>query len=249
MLCLQNKPRTPRTGFYSRPKYFETVYRILRGALTTKGGTVTSQIAQKNNSSLNEAVLDFGSIYNKYFTKISQRLAKLDRLSGFTRSADQNEELTQSFFAKVWEKKILNSFDPSKTQSKDPILTFLNNHVRTFFKNLKEREVREAKVISDLKLLGFKNGSDSTLYGNVHFEDHGFCHDIKKVSKAFVRSLKGLERRVYRLFKDQILDADPKQIALQLGVSQATSYRLKESIQTKAREYLGGYYSGNINFN
>ena len=50
-------------------------------------------------------------------------------------------------------------------------------------------------------------------------------------------------------FKDQILDADPKQIALQLGVSQATSYRLKESIQTKAREYLGGYYSGNINFN
>ena len=249
MLYLQYKPRTPRTGFYSRPKYFETVYRILRGALTTKGGTVTSQIAQKNNSSLNEAVLDFGSIYNKYFTKISQRLAKLDRLSGFTRSADQNEELTQSFFAKVWEKKILNSFDPSKTQSKDPILTFLNNHVRTFFKNLKEREVREAKVISDLKLLGFKNGSDSTLYGNVHFEDHGFCHDIKKVSKAFVRSLKGLERRVYRLFKDQILDADPKQIALQLGVSQATSYRLKESIQTKAREYLGGYYSGNINFN
>ena len=112
---------------------------------------MTSQIAQKNNSSLNDAVLDFGSIYNKYFTKISQRLAKLDRLSGFTRSADQNEELTQSFFAKVWEKKILNSFDPSKTQSKDPILTFLNNHVRTFFKNLKEREVREANAMGNLK--------------------------------------------------------------------------------------------------
>ena len=215
-----------------------------------KGGTVTSQIAQINNSSSNEPVLDFGSIYNKYFTKISQRLAKLDRLSGFTRSADQNEELTQSFFAKVWEKKILNKFDPSKARSKDPILTFLNNHVWAFFRNLKEREVREANAMGNLK----ENHkvyqyADSTLYGTVHLEDNGFCHDIKKVSKTFVRSLKGLERRVYRLFKDQILDADPKQIALQLGVSQATSYRLKESIQTKAREYLGGYYSGNINFN
>ena len=141
-----------------------------------KGGTVTSQIAQINNSSSNEPVLDFGSIYNKYFTKISQRLAKLDRLSGFTRSVDQNEELTQSFFAKVWEKKILNSFDPSKTQSKDPILTFLNNHVRTFFKNLKEREVREANAMSSLK----ENHkvyqyADSTLYGTVHYENNGFC--------------------------------------------------------------------------
>ena len=35
--------------------------------------------------------------------------------------------------------------------------------------------------------------ADSTLYGTVHLEDNGFCHDIKKVSKAFVRSLKGLD--------------------------------------------------------
>lgn len=211
---------------------------------------MTSQIAQKNNSSLNVTVLDFSSIYNKYFTKISKRLAQLDRKSGFTRSADHNKELTQSFFAKVWEKKILDKFDPSIARSKDPILTFLNNHVRAFFKNLKEREVRESNAMGNLK----ENHkvyqyADSTLYGTVHLEDNGFCHDIKKVSKTFLRSLKGLERRVYRLFKDQILDADPKQISLQLGVSQATSYRLKDSIQTKAREYLGGYYSGNINFN
>ena len=67
---------------------------------------MTSQIAQKTTSS-NDAVLDFGSIYNKYFTKISQRLAKLDRLSGFTRSADQNEELTQSFLPKFGKRKYL----------------------------------------------------------------------------------------------------------------------------------------------
>ena len=90
--------------------------------------------------------------------------------------------------------------------------------------------------------------ANSTLLGSVNVEDKGFCHDIKKVSKAFVKSLKGLERKVYRLFKDQIMEADPKQIALQLGVSLATSYRLKESIKSKAQEYMKGYYSGNINF-
>ena len=91
--------------------------------------------------------------------------------------------------------------------------------------------------------------ANSTLLGSVYVEDNGFCHDIKKVSKAFVKSLKGLERRVYRLFKDQIIEADPKEIALQLGVSLRTSYRLKESIKSKAQEYMSGYYSGNINFN
>ena len=91
--------------------------------------------------------------------------------------------------------------------------------------------------------------ANSTLVGNTHVEDNGFCHDIKKVSKAFVKSLKGLERRVYRVFKDQIIEADPKKIALQLGVSLRTSYRLKESIKSKAQEHMTRYYSGNINFN
>ena len=192
---------------------------------------------------IDKTALDFSTVYKKYFTKVKQRLVQLDYKSGFTRSNDQIEDLTQAFFTKVWEKNILNSFDPKKAKSKDPILTFLNNHVRGFFKNLKEKEVREANAIEALKEI------NAILLGSVHYPKYDFCHDIRKVSKAFVKSLKGLERRVYRLFKDQIMEADPKQIALQLGVSRATSYRLKESIKIKAQEYMNGYYSGNINFN
>ena len=189
------------------------------------------------------AALDFSEVYKKYFPKVKQRLVQLDNKSGFTRTNDQIEELTQAFFTKVWANNILNSFDPNKANSKDPIRTFLNNHVWGFYKNLKEREVREANAIEALKEI------NAILLGSVHYPKYDFCHDIRKVSKAFVKSLKGLERRVYRLFKDQIMEVDAKQIALQLGVSQATSYRLKESIKSKAQEYMNVYYSGNINFN
>ena len=216
------------------------------------------------------AALDFSKVYKKYFSRVKQRLVQLDNKSGFTRTNDQIEDLTQAFFTKVWANNILNSFDPNKAKSKDPILTFLNNHVWGFFKNLKEKETREANNMKELKQnfgifeyksednkfsvlpkSNIKNNviANSTFAGNTHVEDNGFCHDIKKVSKAFIKSLKGLERRVYRLFKDQIIEADPKEIALQLGVSLRTSYRLKESIKSKAQEYMSGYYSGNINFN
>ena len=216
------------------------------------------------------AELDFSEIYKKYFTKIKRELVKFDNKSSFSRTNDQIEELSQAFFTKVWANNILNSFDPNKAKSKDPILTFLKNHLRTFFKNLKEMETREASKMKELKqnfgIIEYKYEdhkfsaipksnivnnvkANSTLVGNTHVEDNGFCHDIKKVSKAFVKSLKGLERRLYRVFKDQIIEADPKKIALQLGVSLRTSYRLKESIKSKAQEHMTRYCSGNINFN
>ena len=196
------------------------------------------------------AALDFSTVYKKYFTKVKQRLVQLDYKSGFTRRGDQIEDLTQAFFTKVWAKNILSSFDPTKAKSKDPILTFLNNHVWGFFKHLKEKEVREAKGMENLKEhMKTYPVANSNLLGRVHVEDKGFCHDLRKVKSAFKKSLKGLEKRLYRLFTDAVFEADPKQIALQLGVSIATSYRLKESIKTKAQEYMNGYYSGNINFN
>ena len=75
------------------------------------------------------AALDFSEVYKKYFSRVKQRLVQLDNKSGFTRTNDQIEDLTQAFFTKVWANNILNSFDPNKAKSKDPILTFLNNHI------------------------------------------------------------------------------------------------------------------------
>ena len=97
------------------------------------------------------AALDFSEVYKKYFSRVKQRLVQLDNKSGFTRTNYQIEDLTQTFFTKVWANNILNSFDPNKAKSKDPILTFLNNHIRTFFKNLKEKEVREVNNMKELK--------------------------------------------------------------------------------------------------
>ena len=199
---------------------------------------------------IDKTALDFSTVYKKYFTKVKQRLVGLGYKSGFARTNDQIEELTQAFFTYVWEKNVLNSFDPRKAKSKDPIFTFLKNHILGFYRNVRKKEAREANAMKNLKEhIKTYPVANSNLLGTVHVEDKGFCHDIKKVSKAFVKSLKGLERRVHRLFKDQIMEVDPKQISLQLGVSLATSYRLKESIKSKAQEYMNGYYSGNINFN
>ena len=91
---------------------------------------MTSQIAQIKVSLIDKAAIDFSIVYKKYFTKIKQRLVQLDYKSDFTRSNDQIEELTQAFFTKVWEKNILNSFDPKKAKSKDPILTFFLKHLK-----------------------------------------------------------------------------------------------------------------------
>tara|TARA_B100002051_G_C16660221_1_gene598703 strand:- start:22 stop:657 length:636 start_codon:yes stop_codon:yes gene_type:complete len=207
------------------------------------------QQSQEKVGFISKAALDFGIVYKTYFSKIKKRIANLSRDSGFVRSNDQIEELAQAFFAKVWEKNILSKFDPSRSKSKDPTLAFLNNQVWGFYRDTVKKQARENNGVQKLKQsMKVCNVANSTLLGSVHIEDKDFCHDIKKVSKAFVKSLKGLERRVYRLFKDQIMEADAKEIALQLGVSQMTSYRLKESIKSKAREYMNGYYSGNVNF-
>ena len=208
------------------------------------------QQSQKKVGFISKAALDFSVVYKTYFSKIKQKLAELGKKSGFVRSNDQIEELTQAFFTKVWEKNILSKFDPNRSKSKDPILAFLNNQVWGFYRDTVKKQAREYNGGQKLKQhMEVYPVANSTLLGSVHVEDKGFCHDIKKVSYAFVKSLKGLERKVYRLFKDQIMEADPKEIALQLGVSQRTSYRLKESIKSKAQEYMNGYYSGNINFN
>ena len=67
------------------------------------------------------AALDFSEVYKKYFSRVKQRLVQLDNKSGFTRTNDQIEDLTQTFFTKVWANNILNSFDPNKLLGTDKL--------------------------------------------------------------------------------------------------------------------------------
>ena len=197
---------------------------------------------------IDKAALDFGVVYTTHYPKIKQQLVKLDYISGFKRPKDQIDDLAQAFFTKVWEKKILNLFDANLAKSKDPILAFLYNHLRTFYKSVRSKQIRESNGNKNLKeVMKMNPVANSNLYGSVHEDHKGFCHDIKKVSKAFIKSLKGLERKVWKAF---IYDGTSVgQVATQLRVSTRTSYRLKDSVKSKAKKYLEGYYAGNYNFN
>ena len=44
-------------------------------------------------------------------------------------------------------------------------------------------------------------------------------------------------------------EASADTVANQLGVSARTSYRLKDSINSKAKMYLKGYYAGSLTLN
>ena len=72
-------------------------------------------------------------------------------------------------------------------------------------------------------------------------------HDIKKVGKAFVKSLRGLEKKAWKMFIHDEVSAET--VANELGVSTRTSFRLKDSINSKAKMYLKGYYAGSLTLN
>ncbi|WP_027306786.1 hypothetical protein [Candidatus Pelagibacter communis] len=98
------------------------------------------------------------------------------------------------------------------------------------------------KEISKLDVEAASNFSNTQ-----HDENTGFCHDVKKVGKAFVKSLRGLEKKAWKMFVYDEASADT--VANQLGIGRMTSYRLKDSINSKAKMYLKGYYAGSLNIN
>ena len=101
------------------------------------------------------------------------------------------------------------------------------------------------KRLKEFSTLGLR--SNSNLFGTKHDEDTGFCHDIKKVGKAFVKSLRGLEKKAWKMFIHD--EASAETVANELGVSTRTSFRLKDSINSKAKMYLKGYYAGSLTLN
>ena len=204
---------------------------------------VNQSVTKEESSALN-----FSDVYLSHLPKIKACLRKLDHLSGFNRPTDQISELAQDFFTKVWADNLLAYFDPSRAKSKDAILAYLYNHLRNFYSSARTKEIRYVETNNQLKeisTLGLR--SNSNLYGTKHDEDTGFCHDVKKVGKAFVKSLRGLEKKAWKMFIHDEASADT--VANQLGIGRMTSYRLKDSINSKAKMYLKGYYAGSLNIN
>lgn len=192
--------------------------------------------------------LNFSDVYLSHLSKIKACIRKLDHKAGFKRSTDQTDELAQDFFTKVWADSILDYFDPSRAKSKDAILAYLYNHLRNFYSSIRTKEIRYAetkKRLKEVSTLGLR--SNTNLFGTKHDEDTGFCHDIKKVGKAFVKSLRGLEKKAWKMFIHDEASADT--VAKELGIGRMTSYRLKDSINSKAKMYLKGYYAGSLTLN
>ena len=204
---------------------------------------VNQSVTKEESSALN-----FSDVYLSHLPKIKACLRKLDHLSGFNRPTDQINELAQDFFTKVWADNLLAYFDPSRAKSKDAILAYLYNHLRNFHSSARTKEIRYVETNNQLKEISTLGlCSNSNLYGAKHDEDTGFCHDVKKVGKAFVKSLRGLEKKAWKMFIHDEASADT--VANQLGIGRMTSYRLKDSINSKAKMYLKGYYAGSFNIN
>ena len=207
-----------------------------------------SNHADQSVTNVASTALNFSDVYLSHLPKIKACIRKLDHKSGFKRSTDQINELAQDFFTKVWADSILDYFDPSRAKSKDPILAYLYNHLRNFYSSIRTKEIKDAetkKRLKEVSTLGLR--SNSNLFGTKHDEDTGFCHDIKKVGKAFVKSLRGLEKKAWKMFIHDEASADI--VAKELGIGRMTSYRLKDSINSKAKMYLKGYYAGSLTLN
>ena len=207
-----------------------------------------SNHANQSVTNVASTALNFSDVYLSHLPKIKACIRKLDHKSGFKRSTDQINELAQDFFTKVWADSILDYFDPSRAKSKDPILAYLYNHLRNFYSSIRTEEIRYAetkKRLKEVSTLGLR--SNTNLFGTKHDEDTGFCHDIKKVGKAFVKSLRGLEKKAWKMFIHDEASADT--VAKELGIGRMTSYRLKDSINSKAKMYLKGYYAGSLKLN
>jgi hypothetical protein len=208
-----------------------------------------SNHAYQSVTNVESTVLNFSDVYLSHLSKIKACIRKLDHKAGFKRSTDQINELAQDFFTKVWADNILDYFDLSRAKSKDAILAYLYNHLRNFYSSVRTKEIRYAetkKKLTEVSTLGLR--SNSNLFGTKHDEDPGFCHDIHKVGKAFVKSLRGKwEKKAWKMFIHD--EASAETVANELGISTRTSFRLKDTINSKAKMYLKGYYAGSLTLN
>ena len=201
---------------------------------------------------------NFEQVYKEHKTALAKFCRLLNLQNGIHYNADDVDDLINGFFCKVLSDNILKKFDEKRAKNaKNPFLYFLQLRFRSFYSSELRKRKNQAKLLENFseanKVQSFRKsqtgvavsaqhyGSNSSLYGDTYREDYDFCCDFKKIKYKFVRSLLGIERRIYRVFKDQIFDADAKIIAKKLKVSLKTAYRLKENIKFKAKRIMIEY--------
>lgn len=207
---------------------------------------------------------DSSAIYFTYLPKIKAGIVKLDKLSGFKRKSAELDELALDFAIHVLEKNLFSEFDYSRAKSKDPIFSFLFNHLRNFYRDVKNKEKQNEEIkqqhmlraglggtkglISADEMDQLKKRADQDHPIEAYEESKDFCADIKKISKSFIRSLKGLEKKAWKWFLEE--NASIQEVANRLGVSNRTTNSLKASIKIKAQKHMndGGYFASNINY-
>ena len=200
---------------------------------------INSSVIKKDAYQLNTLINDFSALYKVYLPKIKKCIYKLDASAGYKRSEDGIEDIAQGFFAEVWEKKRMDNFDIKRAKkSKDPILTFLFNHLRNFYRSKRTLDLKENDTKKQLTEENKING----LFYNQNFE---FCYDIKrKLHKSLFKSFNLLEKKAWAIFMYN--KCSVKKAATMLGVSVGTAFLLKNSIYDKAEGILSNYYSGGI---
>lgn len=203
--------------------------------------------------------LNFKDVYENQFHNISNYIKSLDTKAGFFRSEEDHEEMIHEFFAEIFETKkrnnrsyrLVDTYDPNRSESNNPQFKFLIGLIKNFYASQRTKDLKRRETLKNIKqeqldaITCFHNKSDEENYYqdeviiNNQEKDLGFCHDIKKLSRDFVKKLKGLELKAYKyLIEDQM---SPKQLAKVLGVSSRTAYNLKESINKKAQFTMEAY--------
>lgn len=191
-------------------------------------------------------------LYN-LLPKIQSEFKRLDVKSGYYRDQEDINDISRDFILELIDKNWMKKVDLDKSNSPTPLLTYMRLPIRNYYskhisKQIKFNEDSKTKVglYKDseegneiLNPIVETNLTDNS-YQNIHF-----CLDYPKLRKVFTRSLKGLERRCYKLFIKFNFTA--REVAKAIGVSLRTAFNLKKSIIEKAKNCLESYYSPQFN--
>ena len=104
------------------------------------------------------------------------------------------------------------------------------------------KDKRISNEISKFSLSNIAKNNSNNFITNIHDQENNlnFCYDVKKLSKKFIRSLRGLEKKAWKFF---IYDQAPaSKVAQELGITGITASRLKRTILLKAQNDLSVYY-------
>ena len=103
-----------------------------------------------NKKCLNNNTLDFTKVYSNYFSKIKSQIKSLDRSNLYSRNNESLEDLTQGFFVDLFHKNSLSKYDLSRAAGKDPVLTFLRNHLRNYYRLKYNQEMKDKRISNEI---------------------------------------------------------------------------------------------------